>query len=202
MIQPALNNVYTKISGKDKPHTKIWVNNAVCENLSWAASHLRESLRIRLLSSVSWDAEDADETVYCDACKTGLGFWFLVHQQGFYSPVPTYMAQDIIFYFKALAVAGAVDYLSTSAVNSSKIVIHTDSSNTVNIFNTLQCLPEFNPLLWHCVDIFLHNEFDVHMLHIPGAQNVVADAILHHEFSKAARLVPGLLITPFQPPTL
>jgi len=99
-----------------------------------------------------------------------------------------------------LAVAGAVDHLSTSAVNSSKVIIHTDSSNTIDIFNTLRCLPEFNPLLQHCVDVFLHNKFDVHVLHVPGAQNVVADAISHHEFSKAARLVPGLHITPFQPP--
>lgn len=71
---------------------KIWVNNAVRKDLGWAASHLCESLRVRLLSSVSWDAEDADETVFCDVCKSGLGFWFPVHQQGFYSPVLAYTA--------------------------------------------------------------------------------------------------------------
>ncbi|KAF8220157.1 hypothetical protein L208DRAFT_1417075, partial [Tricholoma matsutake] len=83
---------------------------------------------------------------------------------------------------------------------SSKIVVYTDSMNTVNIFNSLHCLPEFNPLLCHCVDIFLENEFDVRVLHIPGVQNVVADTISHREFDKAVKSVPELHISSFQPP--
>ena len=137
MICPALNSLYDKIHGKDKPHMKIWVNNEVHMDLNWAESHLHNSLGIRLLSSVSWDIEDADETVFCDACKTGLGFWFPTHCEGFYSPVLLNTARNIIFYFEALAVAGAINNLCTSAVSTSKIVIHTDSMNTVNIFNLL-----------------------------------------------------------------
>lgn len=76
MIRPALNSLYPKIARKDKPHMTIWVNNAVHEDLTWATSHLHDSLRVRLLSLVSWDAEDADKTIFCDACPTGLAFWF------------------------------------------------------------------------------------------------------------------------------
>lgn len=76
MIRPALNNVYPKIAGKEKPLMRIWVNNAVWDDLQWAFAQLWDSLGIRLLSSVSWEAGDADETVFCDACQSGLGFWF------------------------------------------------------------------------------------------------------------------------------
>jgi hypothetical protein len=88
MLRPALNNVYPKIAGKDQPLMKIWINNAVREDLNWATSHMRDSLGIRLLSSYTWEAEDADEVVYCDACMNGLAFWFPSWHQGFYSSVP------------------------------------------------------------------------------------------------------------------
>jgi hypothetical protein len=133
-------------------------------------------------------------------CMTGLGFWYPAHRQGFYSPVLTGTARDIIFYFEALSVAGVINDLHTSAIDTSKIIIHTDSMNTVNIFNSLRCLPEFNPLLKYCVDIFLNKKFDVRILHILGTRNVVADAILCRDFDKAQQLVPGLTITAFQPP--
>jgi hypothetical protein len=111
MIRPALNNIYPKIAGKDKPLMKIWVNNDVRADLNWAIDHLRESLGIRLLSSVSWDAEDADETVFCDACMQGLAFWYPNRQQGFYSTVPMSPAREIIFFYEALAVTSAIDDL-------------------------------------------------------------------------------------------
>jgi hypothetical protein len=41
LLCPALNRVYPKITGKDQPLTKIWVNNAVREDLTWAADHMR-----------------------------------------------------------------------------------------------------------------------------------------------------------------
>lgn len=114
--------------------------------------------------------------------------------------MPLNTARDIIFYFEELAVCGVVDNLRTSASDTSKVVIYTDSMNTVNIFNSLRCLPDFNPLLKHCINIFLSKKFDVHVLHIPGMQNTVADAISCHEFDNAKQLVRGLTITTFQPP--
>jgi hypothetical protein len=200
MMRPALNNLYPKIAGKEQPLMKIWVNNNVCADLNWAMSHLRESLAIRLLSCVTWDAEDADETLFCDACMQGLAFWYPRRRQGFYSPVPTATAREIIFFYETLAVTSAVDNLQQGGTNYSKIVIYTDSMNTVDIFNTLRCQPEFNPMLRFCVDVFLGKHWDVRVLHVPGMQNEVADAISHRDFLKASALVPGLQITDFQPP--
>lgn len=116
---------------------KIWVNKAVCDDFTWAMEHLCDSLGIRLLSSISWTIEDVDETIFCDACQTGLAFWFPACFQGYYSPVPLDTASDIIFYFETLAIAGAFENLCTSAMHLSKIVIYTNNMNMVNIFNMM-----------------------------------------------------------------
>lgn len=139
MIRPSLNNLYLKIAGKQRPLTKIWVNNTVREDLTWAMTHLRESLGIRLLSSITWEAEDADDTIFCDACMEGLGFWYPNRRQGFYSPVPWGVSRDIIFYYEALAVASALDNLRAWGTEYSKIIIFSDSMNTVEIFSSLHC---------------------------------------------------------------
>jgi hypothetical protein len=200
MLRPALNNVYPKIAGKDKPLMKIWVNNDVRADLNWAVTHLRTSLGIRLLSSVCWDVNDADETIFCDASMQGLAFWYPACLQGYYSSVPVGSARDIIFYYEALAVTSAIDNLRQRGSHYAKVVIYTDSMNTVDIFNSLHCQPEFNPLLRFCMDIFLDKKLDVRVLHIPGEQNEVADALSRHDFRKALKLAPDLQISTFQPP--
>jgi len=202
LLKPALNRLYPKIAGKDRPLTKIWVNNAVREDLKWATHHMRTSLGINLLSSVSWDAEDADAIVYCDACMEGLAFYYPARLAGFYAPVPNHNAREIIFYYEALAVASACNDLKNSMLHHSKIIVYTDSMNTVNIFSSLRCLPEFNPLLRHCVDVIITRDFQIRVLHIPGEHNAVADAISRREFLRAQQLVPGLQIQSFKPPHL
>ena len=74
--------------------------------------------------------------------------------------------------------------------------------NTVDMFNSLWCQPEFNPLLRHCIDITIAMGFQVRVLHIPGEANVVADAISRRKFYHAQQLVPGLHLETFQPPQL
>jgi hypothetical protein len=199
-IRPALNTFYPKIAGKDQATMKIWVNNEIRRDLNWAIGHLQESLGIRLLSSITWGPEDADETIFCDACMSGLAFWYPKHHTGFFATTPETAAREIIFYFEAWAVASAIENLRTSADHYSKIIIYTDSMNTVNIFNSLRCLPEFNPLLCFSIDTSLSKKFDIRVLHIAGEQNQVADAISRENFDKARNLVPGLTISKFEPP--
>jgi hypothetical protein len=147
LLKPALNRLYPKIAGKDRPLTKVWVNNAVREDLKWATHHMRASLGVKLLSSISWDVEDADAIVFCDACMEGLAFYYPDRCVGFYSPVPDDAARDIIFYFEALAIASACNDLKNTMTRHSMIIIYTDSMNTVDIFSSLKCQPEFNLLL-------------------------------------------------------
>jgi hypothetical protein len=125
---------------------KIWVNNAVREDLIWATEHIQKSFGIRLFSCITWDPVDADAIVFCDVSLQGLAFWYPARAMAYYAPVPTGTASDIIFYFEALAVAGACDDLKKMVPDSAKIIIYTDSMNTMDIFNSLRCLPEFNTL--------------------------------------------------------
>lgn len=161
LLRPSLNRLYPKIAGKDQPLAKIWVNNAVQEDLTWAVAHIRLSLGIKLLSSVTWELEDADATVYCDVSMKGLAFWYTGCSGGFVAPIPDETACDIIFYFEVLAVVSAFNNLCLTMEHFPRIIIYMDSMNTINIFNSLRCQPEFNPLLCHCVDIMIKKNFHV-----------------------------------------
>lgn len=79
--------------------------------MDWAIGHLWELLGVRLLGSITWDADNADETIFCDACMSGMAFWYPACGEGFYALAPQDAAQEIIFYFEAWAVASAIDNL-------------------------------------------------------------------------------------------
>jgi hypothetical protein len=161
---------------------------------------LQNSLGVKLLSSVTWTADDADEIIFCNARLQGLAFWFPNHQQGFYSPVPPSLMGETIFFYEAVAVTSMIDNLQKKETHHSKTVLYTDSMNTVDIFNSLRCQFTFNPLLLFCVDTCISNNFDLHVLHVPGVENEVADVISWCDFRKALRLVPDLQLSLFQPP--
>jgi hypothetical protein len=55
LLCPALNRVYPKMSGRNGPFTKIWVNNAVRYDLTWARDYLRTLPGSHLIGSTLWD---------------------------------------------------------------------------------------------------------------------------------------------------
>ena len=200
LLRPCLNNFYHKISGVHDPTRRIWVNNSVRDDFAWAARHVESSSGVHILSSSDWDPSSADFTAYCDACPNGLGFWYPALDVGFHSPTPAHSEMTGIFYFEALCVFCALTDIARRTARGAKVVIFTDNLNTVQIFNSLACLPEYNHLLRRSVDIALANELDLRVLHVPGEQNVVADALSRCLFSVALDSAPQLKISPFQPP--
>jgi hypothetical protein len=54
--------------------------------------------------------EDADFIAYADACLSGLGFWILRNDLGFYSLVPNDIPSEWIYYREALGVISALHY--------------------------------------------------------------------------------------------
>ena len=80
------------------------------------------------------------------------------------------------------------------------IIIYTDNLNTVQMFNSLACLPDYNLLLHHSVDIILAHSINLHVLYVAGEQNVVMDALSQCQFSTALNAVNNLQISTFQPP--
>ena len=79
-------------------------------------------------------------------------------------------------------------------------MVYTDSTNTVDMFNTLRALPTHNSLLISSINARSRSSLDVRVCHVPGEQNVIADAISRHNFQLATQLVPDLAIYPFTPP--
>jgi len=112
LLQPALNNFYTKITGKCAPNKYIRINNAVWQDLLWAVQHLESDTGIHLIHHLYWDTSSADLTLYCDACLDGMGFWLPDKCISYYSPVPENITNEQIFYFEALCVLSAIHHVT------------------------------------------------------------------------------------------
>jgi len=114
--------------------------------------HLHNSLGVHLLSSVTLNVEDTDEIIFCDACMDGLAFWYPNCHQGFFSPIPPHLVGKMIFFYEVLAATSAFNNLQGMGIYDLKIVVYTDSMNTINIFN---------PLLHFCMDSCIKYKLDL-----------------------------------------
>ena len=175
----------------------------------WLLGNLLGRLLPLYKYALSWQTRDisyiilaykADFTAYCDACPKGLGYWFPASSLGFCAPTPKDPPTSTIFYFEALCVLCALQDISTRAELYSRVAIYTDNQTTVQIFNSLACLPIYNHILCCSADILITNELDLRVLHVPGDLNAIADALPWCQFAWALDFVPELKISPFQPP--
>ncbi|KAF8805584.1 hypothetical protein BYT27DRAFT_7224773 [Phlegmacium glaucopus] len=155
---------------------RIYINNAICNDFLWALHHIDKSNGVHLLKSTFWAPTEANFTIFCDACPEGMGFWYPDNKTGFYAPTPINVPSDFIFYFEALCVLSALDHVQSCAPNRSQIVIYTDNLNTVYI-----------------------NDFSLWVLHVPGSENIIADALSQVKFSVALLHKPLLNLYTFNP---
>ncbi|TFY66127.1 hypothetical protein EVG20_g4960 [Dentipellis fragilis] len=81
-----------------------------------------------------------------------------------------------------------------------RLVIYCDNTNTVDLFSSLHAQPQYNPLLRSAVDTLIRSNIDLRVLHIPGENNGVADALSRWDIDRALRLFPDLRISHFTPP--
>ena len=185
LLHPSLNNLYPKIAGKDSPNTQIWVNCAVRNDLLWMASHIKNDNGVFLLQASDWNPSEADLVVYCDVCLDGMGFWYPDNGDAFYSHVPSGVPTDFIFYYEALCVLCVLEHALSLLSSPSRIAIYTDNSNTVDIFNSLRCLPAYNDILKWSACILLATDHQLRVFHVPGQNNSIADALSRQSFAKA-----------------
>jgi len=202
LLRPSLNNFYAKLTGKCAPNKYICINNAIHTDLLWAMHHLESDSGVCLIHHLYWDPSSADVTLYCDACLEGMGFWLPDNCVGYYSPVPESTAQEQIFYFEALCMLSAIHHVMEvlCVPPSSRILIYTDNDNTVAIFNTLRCLPTYNPILIDAADVAIKSGIHFRTLHISGDLNFVADNISRKKFELAQQYIPNIVISSFLPP--
>jgi hypothetical protein len=146
-----LSNVYNKTTGKKMPDTLIFLNKAVINDLLWFRNHLLSLPGVLLLNSLLWHPSEAHVTIHCDASLSGIAFMNIASGDAAQALPPPNAPPDNIFYLEALAVAWAVDFVASSSFLGRLRVI-TDSSNRLDIFDSLATKPLYNGILKFCVD--------------------------------------------------
>ena len=204
LLRPTLSNIYAKMSHSkpDKPLTKLYVNNAIHSDLLWAVDHLSQLPGTRVLKSLEWNLDSADISAYCDASLKGLGFWYPGLSAGFYLSIPEDPPKDSIFYFEALSVLSAILHSTTFGFPINKLIIYTDNLNTVQMFNSFSALSAYNKILKSAVDHLLSdldNPIQLHVIHVSGNDNTVADALSCGHLHTVVDNIPNITINPFSP---
>ena len=196
LFKPALSNVYVKISGKMESHTQIFVSRAVVCDLEWFVSKVNLSNGVYLFEDVDWDEGRADAVAYCDACLSGIGFFFEQSREGSQCSVPQRTPKDTISYFEALAVACVVDQATKSPSIPSRLLVFSDNTNTIDIFHSLWSLPPYNELLKFMVSLLLKHNISLRVVHVSGLDNSTANSLSRFDNAKAFALAPGIFSTP------
>ncbi|KAF5383939.1 hypothetical protein D9757_007395 [Collybiopsis confluens] len=202
LLCPGLSGLYDKMAGKSKADQRIWVNKSVCEELLWLTEKMETMSGVRILESEEWGAENADLTLFTDACPGGLGFWVAIGNVtlGFQFSVPAEWSFDI-FYLEALTVLAAITFAISSSLPPPKCVaIFTDNSNSVDIFNSLKAHAPHNNILLTAVNHAIESNVQFRVFHIPGTENGIADALSRFDNDRVFDLCPDTAISTFQPP--
>ncbi|KIK50533.1 hypothetical protein GYMLUDRAFT_182628 [Collybiopsis luxurians FD-317 M1] len=136
-----------------------------------------------------------------------MGFWIPELLLGFYSPVPVEWVARHIFFYEAICIVSAIHWYCTTMradltlTHRLHLTIFSNNMNTVDIFNSLHALPEYNPLLKYAIDFLLSLNVDICIVYIITEQNAIADALSCRDFSRALLLAPGLHIDLFFNPS-
>ena len=153
---------------------------------------------VYLFREVNWTTDHADFVAYADACLSGLGFFLEHTREGFQCEVPHDPPRDTIFYFEALTVVSVVEAVTHLSPVPERLLIYSDNTNTVDIFHSFRALPPYNGLLKFTISLLLEYNISLKVVHIPGIDNTVADALSRFDNDKAMATCPDLSISFFQ----
>jgi len=153
---------------------------------------------------LDWAEQDC-EIVYTDASALGIGVWFPWISLAYFCDLPGDPPAETIFFFEALAICCAMHCairfrLDTRLQRLKRLGVYSDNSNSVDIFNTLKAKPPYNHILRSSVDLVLEKQFQYRVQHIPGKDNIIADALSRRQFDFVRELVPDVVIKNFIPP--
>jgi hypothetical protein len=155
LLRPALQSSYAKVSGKTISRASIYLNRAVVSDLRWLADTITASDGLFLLNSLAWSRSDADLTIFCDASLEGMGFYVPTLNATFYSPITDCPPLLHIFFSEALCVVSALAFAITMPSPPRRLLIYSDSVNTVDMFHSLKAHALYNHLLLFAVRLLL-----------------------------------------------
>ena len=127
----------------------------------------------------------------------GMAFWYPELWLGYQCRVPT-TSMAPIFYLEAVAVACAM--MAPDSNSSSCLVVYTDNQNTIDIWYSPKASTPYNVTLICAITFLIECKTDARVLHVPGVDNVVADALSYFKNTLALRLVPSICVGLFETP--
>jgi hypothetical protein len=220
--RPALTEVYHKISGKNWSHCGIPINAAVIANLSWLKSVIPQAIGIRFTDEGLWSDVDADMVMWTDAdadmvmwtyADADMVMWtdvslynalsFVYSNKGFLYPIraPPPGVKIDIFFLELMAIASAVHHAGWLAQPPHRILIWTDSMDSVTILNSLHTSESLhNAPLLAIAEIILHTEMDLRVCFIEEKKNMRADMLSHLLIDEYQSMFPADSIHRFTPP--
>ncbi|EKM60530.1 uncharacterized protein PHACADRAFT_83980 [Phanerochaete carnosa HHB-10118-sp] len=156
---------------------------------------------VHILQFLSWQLHDTDLELLCDACLTSLGFWSPACYEEFIAMLPVLPnhVEDTIFRYESLCVLAALQWAVSLHCRPQHLAIDTNNLNTVQIFDSFKASASYNSTLHVASVILIELGIDLHVWHIFGAENVVADALSPGMLPVAQFYALGLHISPFSP---
>jgi hypothetical protein len=156
-----------------------------------------------MLKSVEWDPRHTEShalTIFTDASAHGMAIYIPSLKLALQCPLPPLASEKHIFFFEALAVCSAFHSVTSLIESPHRLVIYSDNTNTVDIFNSLRASAPYNQLLISAMNVVLDHNIDFRVLHVRGIDNPIADAISRFKNDLAVSLCSGLVIRSFEPP--
>ncbi|KAJ8482207.1 hypothetical protein ONZ45_g15028 [Pleurotus djamor] len=200
LLRPGLCHIYSKMSGIFIPSLKVHVNNDMRREVDWMITHLEKSDGVRILKSLDWDVDSASVVLYTDASLVRMAFWSPQCHEGFVCDNLAGNEGASINVWETLAVVSALHHISERYPNAERVVIYSDSTFVINMFNSLKCPLPYSRMLRSAVDVIIARDFQLRVLYIPTEKNVVADALSRGNFLKALASDSSLVVNLFQPP--
>ncbi|KAF8868162.1 hypothetical protein CPB84DRAFT_1858412 [Gymnopilus junonius] len=177
--RPAITELYQKTSGKCHPSSGIPINAQVISDLSWLASVIPKVIGIHFVDHGMWPDSEADMVIWMDA-SLKLGLAFIFSNQAFVYPLATCLPEVKIdiFFLEMVAILSAIHHVASLSRPPHRLLIHTDSLDSVAVFNSLQASEALHngPLL-AATGVVLESGIDLHVRHIPSKLNICANML-------------------------
>ncbi|OCH83649.1 hypothetical protein OBBRIDRAFT_717300, partial [Obba rivulosa] len=121
---------------------------------------------------------------------------------GFYLPNPASAAEKSdIFFLELIAILSAVHHAATLPKPPRRILVWTDSLDSVDVLNTLSATEsKHNAALIAIATVVLSTGIDIRSRHIPGKLNIRADLLSRLMLEEYAAKFPADSVRLFDPP--
>ncbi len=158
----------------------LYFNKRTTSVLLWFADQAEKLEGVHFLMTEEWVSTKADLKIWGDASTLGLGFWAPALIIGHIANPMVDNEQNFnIFFNEAFTILAALQWAATLHPIPCHVAIHMDSTTSFSIFNSLHALSLYNPILMAAIKICIKSNIDLHIFHIKGKKNTVADTLSH-----------------------